>query len=193
MKSCYLAGPMRGYPEYNFPAFFAAAKSLRERGIEVWSPAENDVHADGFNPATDTHQPMRHYMKRDLPAVLEADFVAVLSGWERSQGACLEVHVARTCGIPVLWASDLSAVAEELRTGWQPIETVPRDGTVVLLHYSMNHLCGYASSVRPKKKIAVGYFDGRWVDGRPGGHGEGGADYNYTHWMPLPAAPEGEG
>ena len=83
--------------------------------------------------------------------------------------------------------------AEELRTGWQPIETVPRDGTVVLLHYSMNHLCGYASSVRPKKKIAVGYFDGRWVDGHPGGHGEGGGDSNYTHWMPLPAAPEGEG
>ena len=83
--------------------------------------------------------------------------------------------------------------AEERQTGWQPIETVPRDGTVVLLHCSMDNLCGYASSVRSKKKIAVGYFDGHWVDGRPGGHGSGGGDSNYTHWMPLPAAPEGEG
>jgi hypothetical protein len=102
---------MRGIPEYNFPAFYAAAASLRARGIEVWSPAEHDVHADGFNPVTDTHQPMRHYMKRDLPAVLDADFVAVLPGWENSQGAKLEVAVARACDIPVLHAADLSPVS----------------------------------------------------------------------------------
>lgn len=110
-QKCYLAGPMRGYPEYNFPAFYAAAKSLRDRGIEVWSPAENDVHADGFDPTKDTAQPMVHYMKRDLPAVLDADFVAVLPGWERSQGASLEVHVARTCGIPVRDAATLAEVS----------------------------------------------------------------------------------
>lgn len=107
-QRCYLAGPMRGYPQFNFPAFFAAAKSLRERGYEVWSPAENDVHQDGFDPAKDAAQPMRHYMKRDLPAVLDADFVAVLPGWEHSQGATLEVTVARTCGIPVLDAATLA-------------------------------------------------------------------------------------
>jgi hypothetical protein len=78
-----------------------------------WSPAENDVHADGFDPAKDTAQPMRHYMKRDLPAVLDADFVAVLPGWERSQGAQLEVHVARTCGIPVLDAATLEPAAAQ--------------------------------------------------------------------------------
>jgi len=54
---CYLAGPMRGIPEYNFPAFFAAATSIRDRGIEVWSPAENDVHQDGFDPVKDTPRP----------------------------------------------------------------------------------------------------------------------------------------
>ena len=86
----------------------------------------------------------------------------------------------------------VAARAEERRTGWQPIATVPRDGTVVLLHCSMNNLCGYSSSVRQKKKIAVGYFDGHWVDGRPGGHGSGGGDSNFTHWQPLPAAPEGD-
>lgn len=112
-KRCYLAGPMRDYPEYNFPAFFTAAKLLRARGYEVWSPAENDVHADSFDPAKDTAQSMRHYMKRDLLAVLDADFVAVLPGWERSQGACLEVHVARTCGIPVWHADTLATVRSE--------------------------------------------------------------------------------
>lgn len=112
MNRCYLAGPMRGIPEFNFPAFYAAAAVLRERGYEVWSPAENDVHEDGFDPTKDVAQPMRHYMKRDLPAVLNADFVAVLPGWENSQGATLEVTVARACGLPVLWAGNLAPVSE---------------------------------------------------------------------------------
>lgn len=106
----YLAGPMRGIHEYNFPAFYAAAAALRAHGLDVWSPAENDVNQDGFDPAKDTAHPMRHYMKRDLPAVLNADMVCVLPGWEKSQGAQLEVHVARACGIPVYNAHDLSSV-----------------------------------------------------------------------------------
>lgn len=48
-------------------------------------------------------------MKFDLPAVLDSDAVAVLPGWERSTGARLEVHVARVCGIPVVWADTLAA------------------------------------------------------------------------------------
>ena len=72
---------------------------------------------------------------------------------------------------------------------WQPIETAPKDGTVILLHHSRNALCGYASSVRPLKAIAIGYFRGWWVTGVPGGHSEGGGDNQFTHWMPLPTPP----
>lgn len=106
----YLAGPMRGYAEYNFPAFHAAAAKLRGHGLDVWSPAEHDVNEDGFDPAKDTHQPMKHYMRRDLPAVLDADMVCVLPGWEKSQGACLEVLVAQTCGIPVYVAETMQPI-----------------------------------------------------------------------------------
>lgn len=105
----YLAGPMRGIPDYNFPAFHAAAKSLRERGHFVWSPAERDEQQDGFDPAKDEAKPLRYYMAYDLPAVLNSDAVAVLPGWENSTGAKLEVHVARVCGIPVLAADSLEA------------------------------------------------------------------------------------
>lgn len=111
-QRAYLAGPMRGYPEYNFPAFHAAAARLRGQGLIVWSPAENNVNQDGFDPSKDTAQPMVHYMKRDLPAVLDADMVTVLPGWEKSQGARLEVTVALTCGIPVYKAENMQPVSE---------------------------------------------------------------------------------
>lgn len=97
----YLAGPMRGIEEYNFPAFHSAAADLRERGYTVWSPAERDEEQDGFDPKTDEAKPMLHYMRHDLPAVLDADLVVVLPGWQNSTGARLEVHVAEQCGIPV--------------------------------------------------------------------------------------------
>jgi len=97
----YLAGPMRGIPEYNFPAFVAAAAKLRTLGYTVWNPAEYDVEIDGFNPKTDFAKDLKYYMKRDLPAVLDSDMVVVLPGWTTSKGAQLEVHVAEECDIPV--------------------------------------------------------------------------------------------
>lgn len=43
----YLAGPMRGYAEFNFPAFHAAAARLREQGHTVFNPAERDIERHG--------------------------------------------------------------------------------------------------------------------------------------------------
>lgn len=108
----YLAGPMRGKPDYNFPAFHAATRRLREWGFEVWSPAENDVTQDGFDPTKDKAREMSHYMKRDLPEVCHADAVAVLPGWEHSEGARLEVHVCRAIGHPVIDAETLEEIPE---------------------------------------------------------------------------------
>ena len=99
--NCYLAGPMTGIEEYNFPAFHRAAADLRARGWVVFSPAEKD-EADGFNPKTDTAKTLKEYMVDDLAAVCRSDAVICLPGWESSTGANLEMHVARVCGIPVL-------------------------------------------------------------------------------------------
>jgi nucleoside 2-deoxyribosyltransferase len=103
MTKLYLAGPMTGIEDFNRPAFFAAEEALRAAGFEVLNPAR---HQQGGRSWED-------YMRLDLVDVLKADGLAVLSGWEASKGASLEVHVALTLGVPVMqinvWVSEAAA------------------------------------------------------------------------------------
>jgi len=99
--SVYLAGPMRGYPEYNFPLFFKVTEKLESLGFIVHNPAARDIVSDGFNPKKDQAKELKHYMYYDLPMVCTSDMLVVLPNWEFSQGARLEVHVANECKIPV--------------------------------------------------------------------------------------------
>ena len=100
----YVAGPMTGLPEFNYPAFEAAARDLRALGFDVSNPVEID-HAAGHDVNRDGPQSHRDYMRRDLPEVLSCDAVVVLPGWENSKGARIEVGVAVECGLGVFDAS----------------------------------------------------------------------------------------
>ena len=109
----YLAGPMTGYPDFNFPAFERAAQDLRKQGYIVWSPHESDLEAawaashratyDPANgdPGSSTELSHRYFLAEDLRHVCAADEVAVLDGWESSLGARIETYVAFQLGIPV--------------------------------------------------------------------------------------------
>lgn len=88
----YVSGPMTGIPEYNFPAFAAAATALRERGHEVVSPHE-------LNPVDGAPMPWSWYLRRDIAALVECDAIATLPGWRTSKGATLEVHIAAALGM----------------------------------------------------------------------------------------------
>lgn len=92
-RPVYIAGPMTGIPDWNFPAFHEAAERWRAAGWIVVNPAETD---DG-----DTTKPRAYYMRLDIQKVLEVSAVAALPGWHNSTGATLEVAVAREIGIPV--------------------------------------------------------------------------------------------
>lgn len=93
MTRIYIAGPMTGLPEFNYPAFNAEAKRLRALGYEVENPAENPA------PACKT---WAGYMRKALPQMLSCDAVALLPGWQSSKGARLEITVARELGMRVL-------------------------------------------------------------------------------------------
>lgn len=89
MAKCYVAGPMTGYPELNYPLFHSTAEKLRTMGFEVVSPAE-------LNPI---ETPYREAMVRDILALIECDHICMLDGWEKSRGASLENHIAVVLGI----------------------------------------------------------------------------------------------
>lgn len=112
----YICGPMRGLPEYNFPAFHAAAADLRERGYVVDNPAEHD-EGRGFDPKTgEGEKTFREYMAHDLPLVCASDVVVVLPGWRDSEGARLEVGVALALKILVLDYPGLEPADVSVRT-----------------------------------------------------------------------------
>jgi len=90
----YIAGPMTGLPDHNFPAFFAAARRLRAAGHGVCCPADNGAPQGG--------KPWSHYMRCDLLDLLTCDAVATLDGWQQSRGASLEVFLACQLDMTVL-------------------------------------------------------------------------------------------
>ena len=88
----YIAGPMTGLPEYNFPAFHTAAKRLREMSIKVLNPAEN--HGGR------TDLPHEDYMRVAVEQVLQSNAIALLRDWEKSYGTSVETAVANAIGVP---------------------------------------------------------------------------------------------
>lgn len=102
VKKVYVAGPMRGYEHFNFPAFHEASVQLKEVGIRVINPAALD-EAYGFDPMQDpvTDELVRQCVRRDVDAICQVDAVVVIKGWENSAGATAEVAVAKWLGLPV--------------------------------------------------------------------------------------------
>jgi hypothetical protein len=96
----YLAGPMQGYKDFNFPSFFRAAKKLRKKGHYVFNPAQRDTEAHGniFKSETGTIKDVKDktFSLRDALCAdtnficLSADAIAMLPGWENSKGARAE-------------------------------------------------------------------------------------------------------
>lgn len=92
----YLAGPMAGYPERNYPAFMRAAKALRDLGYEVYNPAEYEAN-ERFKGKEDRSEfPLREAFTEYTNYILNrADIIALLPGHEKSVGATAELSLAR--------------------------------------------------------------------------------------------------
>jgi hypothetical protein len=113
MATIYLAGPMTGIPHFNYPAFNAAAASLRAAGHTVFNPAEHDMEMFGKDisnasgcaetAAVEHGFDRRAALKADLAWICDnADTIALLPGWKRSTGALAERALANALGLNVM-------------------------------------------------------------------------------------------
>ena len=71
-----------------------AARYLSIKGYDPVNPFENGISQDAH---------WREHMRRDIALLLECDCIYMLQGWELSKGAKLELDVASSCGIKVLF------------------------------------------------------------------------------------------
>jgi hypothetical protein len=82
----YIAGPMTGLPQFNFPAFNAEAARLRAMGHQVVNPAEINAGREGEGWAA--------CIRRDVAQLLTCDAIRMLPRYEWSRGARLELYIA---------------------------------------------------------------------------------------------------
>lgn len=99
---------MQGIPQFNFPAFFAAAEVLRRLGYEVVSPAEIDDKDDNgkaMQSATGQLQAddktWGDFLSRDVKLIADGGIegIVFLPNWHRSKGARLEAYVGLLKGV----------------------------------------------------------------------------------------------
>lgn len=108
--SIYIAGPMSGIQDFNYPAFFDAAEAFEDGGWDVFNPAKNDL--DQFGSVEVINQLvkedkdgfLRHVLGQDLEFITqEADAIAMLPGWEKSLGARAEHATAVALGLQIIY------------------------------------------------------------------------------------------
>lgn len=111
----YIAGPMRGYPEFNFPAFTDAEQALRSMfpDATIFSPARRDLE-HGFDPiglwGTENLAALGFDLREALAADTDwitrhATHIVLLPGWEVSSGARAEHALAAALGHEI-WYMD---------------------------------------------------------------------------------------
>ncbi len=94
----YIAGPMRGVPENNKPAFDQVAKWLRWEEHRVYNPADEDEGID-----------IRVAFASDTQFIcLYADAVIMLPNWWLSVGARSEYWLANALDLPVFELKELT-------------------------------------------------------------------------------------
>lgn len=123
----YLAGPMRGYENFNFPAFLMAARVLSARGFEILSPAEKDLES-GFDPSRSIESQgfdLGASFRWDFDAVIRTNGIILLPGWEMSTGAKAERLVAHLCKREVYQIDEkfnlIEAPEASYELSWSPL------------------------------------------------------------------------
>ena len=112
----YLSGPMTGLPDFNAPAFNAAAQTLRSLGHTVFNPVENGVPPEAA---------WADHMRADIAALTKCAALVALPGCKNSRGARLEIHIAKCLDMPIYQLQQLP----DLRLAHAPTNTTQNTAT----------------------------------------------------------------
>lgn len=85
----YIAGPMTGLPDLNYPAFHKAENDLLAAGYRVENPAHN------------TADDWLGYMRLSLVQIARSDGLVILPGFQDSRGATIELNIFVNLDLPV--------------------------------------------------------------------------------------------
>jgi hypothetical protein len=107
----YIAGPMTGIPQFNYPLFDKVAEHLKKEGYDVVSPAEMDspetravamASPDGrLSSGVCNGETWGDFLSRDVKLIADSiDAIVLLPRWFKSRGARLECFVAMNKNIP---------------------------------------------------------------------------------------------
>jgi len=94
-KKVYIAGKIGDLP----PSVF----------LTLFEEAEKEVKNMGYEPVSPTTLPHEHdkswqsYMKEDLTAMMQCDAVYALKNWRHSPGARIEVELAMSLSINIIF------------------------------------------------------------------------------------------
>lgn len=94
-KRVYISGPISGHDLNERREEFASLKNLLIiMDYEPVNPMENGLPADAT-----THQ----HMRRDIELLMTCDMIYMMKGWTHSKGCMVELEVATSIGMPVLF------------------------------------------------------------------------------------------
>lgn len=121
-KFVYIAGPMTGIPQFNFPLFDSFRDVYKDMGYTVFNPADHDrsllnkpkdwlpTEADqednwkrwSANASATTLPTLRDMLGADLHWIAStATHIAMIPGWEKSSGANAEWALAKALGLEI--------------------------------------------------------------------------------------------
>lgn len=106
----YVAGPMTGYPDLNFPAFHTAAAQLREQGWHVENPADH-----GEVPGAE----WADYMHVDVAMLASCGAIYLLPGWSKSRGGSVEAMLAHWLGMEFHFAEGAERLEHLVPLGFE--------------------------------------------------------------------------
>lgn len=94
-KKIYISGAIAHYDlEERKRIFSMVSSELRDKGFIPVNPFDNGLPAEAD---------WRKHMKVDMGLLIQCDYIYMLDGWELSKGAKLELDVASSCGIKVMF------------------------------------------------------------------------------------------